>query len=142
MAKSNKGTTSNPTIEIIQGGLGDTLEKVISKTGADKLIQLFTDGKDCGCEERKKKLNDLFPQRVKARCLTQDEYIAWGKFKETRSIKPDEEQDRFVCDLFASVFNRQIWYPSHNESRKPILSMIDKIDVVYDTYSKEMNNQY
>jgi hypothetical protein len=45
-------------------GLGDTIAKFTNFTGldilADKIAKLF--GKeDCGCERRRKKLNDLVP---------------------------------------------------------------------------------
>ena len=50
-------------------GLGDTVEKVLKATGIDKVAKKVL-GDDCGCEERKKKLNQLFPY---ARPFTEDE---------------------------------------------------------------------
>ena len=41
-------------------GLGDTVEKVTQATGIDKVVKAVV-GEDCGCAERKKKLNGLFP---------------------------------------------------------------------------------
>lgn len=41
-------------------GLGDTIEKITEATGIKKLVHAIA-GDDCGCEERKKKLNELFP---------------------------------------------------------------------------------
>jgi len=41
-------------------GLGDTIEKILSATGVKDLVKL-TIGDDCGCEERKEKLNKLVP---------------------------------------------------------------------------------
>ena len=41
-------------------GLGDTIQKVTEATKLDKLAKLIA-GDDCGCEERRKKLNALFP---------------------------------------------------------------------------------
>ena len=44
-------------------GLGDSIEKVTKTTGikafVDKVNKIL--GKDCGCKERKKKLNKMFP---------------------------------------------------------------------------------
>ena len=41
-------------------GLGDIVEKVASITGVASLVQgMF--GKDCGCQGRKQKLNEMFP---------------------------------------------------------------------------------
>lgn len=46
-------------------GLGDTVEKVIQKTGLNKLAEKFTQktGKDCGCGKRKNALNKLLPYK-------------------------------------------------------------------------------
>ena len=41
-------------------GLGDTVAKVTAATGIQSFVKKVTKG-DCGCEGRKKKLNDLFP---------------------------------------------------------------------------------
>ena len=39
-------------------GLGDTIAKVTKATGIDKAVK-FIAGADCGCDERKEKLNKL-----------------------------------------------------------------------------------
>ena len=40
-------------------GLGDTVERITTKTGIKKAVDYVSDktGKDCGCEKRKKNLN-------------------------------------------------------------------------------------
>lgn len=115
-------------------GLGDTVEAVLEATGAKKLFHIFVDGKDCGCEQRKQKLNELLPYRFKARCLTEKEYNDWKEFKEVRTLRMTWEQIVYVCDLYASVFNRQKWYPCSGCSPKPLIAMIDKLDKVHDAY--------
>ena len=40
-------------------GLGDSIEKALKATGIDKVAKKVL-GDDCGCEERKKKLNQMF----------------------------------------------------------------------------------
>jgi hypothetical protein len=51
-------------IENKSKGLGDTIAKITHAIGldilADKIAKLFGK-KDCGCERRRKKLNDLVP---------------------------------------------------------------------------------
>ena len=45
-------------------GLGDTIDKITTKTGVKKIIRVVTKviGVDnCGCEDSKDKLNDIFP---------------------------------------------------------------------------------
>ena len=41
-------------------GLGDTIQKITEATKLDALAKAIA-GEDCGCEERRKKLNALFP---------------------------------------------------------------------------------
>ena len=51
--------------EIKSKGLGDTIEKITIATGikaaVDKVAEIV--GKDCGCKQRKYKLNELFPYK-------------------------------------------------------------------------------
>tara|TARA_R110002020_G_scaffold120508_6_gene274685 strand:+ start:315 stop:674 length:360 start_codon:yes stop_codon:yes gene_type:complete len=42
-------------------GLGDQIANLTKATGIDKLVHAVA--KDCGCEERQQKLNNLFPGR-------------------------------------------------------------------------------
>ena len=51
-------------------GLGDTIERITKATGIDKVAKKVL-GDDCGCEERKQKLNKMFPYKV--RQFTEDE---------------------------------------------------------------------
>ena len=46
-------------------GLGDTIAKITKFTGIDKLVDGVSKatGKDCGCEERRDKLNERFPYK-------------------------------------------------------------------------------
>ena len=53
-------------------GLGDTLEKVFEATGVKKVVEWLADGKDCGCDKRKARLNEIF--RYKPECLVKSEY--------------------------------------------------------------------
>jgi hypothetical protein len=47
-------------------GLGDTIAKITNAVGLDKVAETVANAmgkEDCGCNKRKKKLNDLFPYR-------------------------------------------------------------------------------
>ena len=124
--------TKKTTIK--SGGVGTTVANVLEATGIKKAIEIFVEGKDCGCEKRKEKLNELFPYRFKVRCLTEDEYNSWKEFKAVRTLTISREQVNYVCELYASVFNRPIWFPCASCSPKPLISMIDKLDKVYESY--------
>ena len=43
-------------------GLGDTIAKVTKATGIDKVVKAVA-GDSCGCDERREKLNKLFPYK-------------------------------------------------------------------------------
>jgi len=53
-------------------GLGDTVEKVLEVTGVAKVAKWLL-GEDCKCDERKAKLNELFPYK-KPLCLEENEF--------------------------------------------------------------------
>lgn len=84
-------------------GLGDTIEQITEATGIKKLVE-FVAGEDCGCEERKKKLNAMFPYR-NTNCLTEEEY-QW--LNETQVLKQHtfkpSEQTRII-QIYNRVFN-------------------------------------
>ena len=65
-------------------GLGDTIAKVTSAKGIDKLVH-FVAGEDCGCDERRKKLNALFPYR-QTLCLTEQEFKTLTAFFESEKV--------------------------------------------------------
>jgi hypothetical protein len=71
-------------------GLGDTIEQITEATGIKKLVE-FIAGEDCGCEDRKQKLNEWFPYR-KPECLTEDEYnwLTETRILERETFKPSE----------------------------------------------------
>ena len=54
-------------------GLGDTVQKFTKATGIERLVKAIA-GEDCGCEERRKKLNQLFPY---AQPLSEDDRKLW-----------------------------------------------------------------
>ena len=86
-------------------GLGDTIEKVTKATGIKKVVDTVFQklDKSCGCDERKEKLNYLFPYQ-KPNCLEEDEfnYLAdrVGKLNKVTV----EEQERLL-QIYNRVFN-------------------------------------
>ena len=52
-------------------GLGDRVEDITKATGIKALVK-WVFGEDCGCDERKEYLNNLFKKPVE--CLTEEEY--------------------------------------------------------------------
>lgn len=46
-------------------GLGDTIERITKATGIKKVVDTVANalGEDCGCNERKELLNQMFPYK-------------------------------------------------------------------------------
>lgn len=76
-------------------GLGDTVEKFLEVTGVAKVAKWLL-GEDCGCDERKAKLNELFPYK-KPLCLEETEYNWLHEWfsKNTDIVRPIEQIEIF-----------------------------------------------
>ena len=85
-------------------GLGDTVEKITKATGIKKVVEMFADGRDCGCDDRKEKLNKMFPYQ-KPNCLTEPEFDYLKAFfaKSSSTISPTTQRE--LLDIYNRVFN-------------------------------------
>jgi hypothetical protein len=124
----------NDIKEDVAEGLGDTLEKVFEKTGIKKLVK-FIAGEDCGCDERKKKLNELFPYR-KANCLTEEEYLILDDFfvKGSGEIKPSTQKS--LLTVYNRVLNLRQEPTSCSSCWRNIINQLKK---VYNQYKDEQD---
>jgi hypothetical protein len=124
----------NEIKEDVAEGLGDTLEKVFEKTGIKKLVK-FIAGEDCGCDERKKKLNELFPYR-KANCLTEEEYLILDEFfvKGSGEIKPSTQKS--LLTVYNRVLNLRQEPTSCSSCWRNIINQLKK---VYNQYKDEQD---
>lgn len=81
-------------------GLGDTVEKITKATGIKKAVK-FLAGEDCGCDERKEKLNEIFRYK-KPECLSESEFDLIKMAIDTKKNRftPDEQE------LFKNIYER------------------------------------
>ena len=86
-------------------GLGDTVEKILESTGVAKVAKWIL-GEDCGCDERKAKLNELFPYK-KPLCLDELEYEWLTAFfsKNTNTVLPSEQ--RVILTIYNRIFQKR-----------------------------------
>ena len=90
-------------------GIGTTIEKVLKAAGVSKLVEVFTpEGEDCGCDERKRLLNNSptfnVSQKPK-RCMDKDMFEAYDNFVKSREVdKWSAEQAKLVFDTYEWVF--------------------------------------
>tara|TARA_R100000657_G_C4637662_1_gene84260 strand:- start:293 stop:670 length:378 start_codon:yes stop_codon:yes gene_type:complete len=83
-------------------GLGDSIEKVLKKTGIDKVAKKVL-GDDCGCEERKKALNKMFPY---SRQLTADEISIYESvLPRIKGERISGKDQAIMVKLYNKVFN-------------------------------------
>lgn len=110
-------------------GLGDTIETITKVTGIKKLVE-FIAGEDCGCDERKAKLNKYFPYN-KAECLTEQEYYFLKDFysRNRVSIAPAQQQE------LIKIYNRVLHYdqqPTNCASCfKTVLKRLEQLHNIY-----------
>ena len=85
-------------------GLGDTIEKITKATGIDKVAKAVL-GDDCGCDERKEKLNKIFPYN-KVRQFTEDELKIYEEvLPRLKSGTIKGEDQAILVRLHNKVFN-------------------------------------
>ncbi len=116
-------------------GLGDTVEKVLEATGIAKVAKWLL-GEDCGCDERKAKLNELFPYR-KMLCLEENEFTYLDEWfsKNTDIVRPIEQIELFkIHSRVFQVRNELTSCPTCVAER------IADLRIVYNQYKEENAN--
>ena len=116
--------------EVTQG-LGDKVEKVLEVTGVKAVVKAVL-GDDCGCEERKQKLNLLGWGKVN--CLEDEEYNYLHAFFESnpKVVRPSEQIE--LVKIARRVFNRKYEVSGCSGC---VRDLVNKLKAVYETYEKD-----
>jgi hypothetical protein len=92
-------------------GLGDVVEAFTKATGIKAVVDKVSDvlGVDCGCDERREKLNNLLPRgRKQVRCMTDEEYAEYGLFMNTRKKgRLEADEVKYLMSLYTNIYNRK-----------------------------------
>lgn len=109
-------------------GLGDKVEKVLEATGVKAVVKAVL-GDDCGCEERKQKLNLLGWGKVN--CLEDEEYNYLHAFFESnpKVVRPSEQIE--LVKIARRVFNRKYEVSGCSGC---VRDLVNKLKAVYETY--------
>jgi hypothetical protein len=111
--------------EIKSTGLGDTVEKVLRKTGVDKLAKAVL-GEDCGCDKRQELLNDLFPYgKYNAPTDEELDIIEWLFEKSRNTISGSMVKE--VYSVYNRIFNDKLQPTSCSSCFKPVKQKLQKI---------------
>lgn len=113
-------------------GLGDTVESILAATHVDKMAKWLL-GDDCGCEARKKKLNELFPYR-KPECLEEPEHRFLKEWfeKNTDVVKPSEQAT--MLKIHSRIFKVR------NEPTSCVPCLLDKVNQLRTVYNEYDSN--
>lgn len=118
-------------------GLGDTIEAFTNVTGIKKGVELLSKALDwdCGCDERKEKLNKLWSYR-KPKCLVQEDYEYLKEFfaKPQNSISPKMQWD--LTDIYYRVFDIRLEQSSCASCWRDYISQLRQ---VYNVFEDENN---
>lgn len=118
-------------------GLGDTIEAITTVTGIKKGVELLAKALDwdCGCDERKEKLNKLWSYR-KPKCLVQEDYEYLKEFfsKPQNSITPKTQWD--LTDIYYRIFDIRLEQSSCASCWRDYIGQIRQ---VYNVFEEENN---
>lgn len=111
-------------------GLGDSIEAITEATGIKKAVEVFSEvtGLDCGCNERKEKLNKLFPYR-KTECLTENDYNALGVILKQNQLTAADQKT--LSDIYFNVFKHRLQLSNCSSCWK---GKVDELKRVYNEY--------
>lgn len=133
MEKKTTKTTTRKRRTKKAEGLGDSVEQVLEVSGLSKVAK-FILGEDCGCEERKAKLNRMFPYK-KPNCLLEHEYEFLNDFyNRERQNTISVSQQKVLSEIYQRVFNQRVQMSSSCGSCWR--DTISKLKKVYDEYGE------
>jgi len=112
-------------------GLGDLVEKVTEATGIKKAVK-FIAGEDCGCDERKEKMNAIpILKRRNVNCLTQEEHTYLSDwFNKKANVIRQDDQNRLL-KIYNRVFNQQ---KQRTSCGSCIKTMTDELKILFNQY--------
>lgn len=110
-------------------GLGDSIEAFTEATGIKAAVK-FLAGEDCGCDKRKKKLNEIF-RYSKPECLTEEEYYFLTDFYSTERNSIEGAEQKTLVKIYNRVFRAQKQVTSCGPCLK---STYDQLKQYFDTY--------
>lgn len=111
-------------------GLGDTIEKITKATGIDKLVK-FVAGEDCGCDERRIKLNKIIRFK-KINCLTEAEYNYLDEYFKEKTNKISLSQLKELTKIYNRVLNARNEPTSCSSCAR---SRINTLEQIYKEYN-------
>ena len=113
-------------------GFGDTVEKITKATGIKKVVDTVAEAldADCGCDKRKKKLNELFPYKM-PELFTEQEFLYLQDIFIERKNDITEYAPRML-EIYNRVFNEE--KKLTNCSPCFVGQVYNKLEAIYNEY--------
>ena len=111
-------------------GLGDVVEKITEATGIKSAVNWLA-GADCGCDERKEKMNKL-RFRKQPLCLNESEYSFLSSFFSNYDGRVDQSANYELAKIYARIFEKRGVQPTSCSSC--IKQRVKDLREVFDTY--------
>ena len=122
-------------------GLGDSIEKITKATGIKKATEWIFDklGKDCGCEARKQKLNEMFPYKDPL-CLNENEYMYLKGFFQNKKNAVNEFEQKRLLDIFNRVFKTNKKRSSCGSCVRDLVNTLERLFKEYEYEAENKDN--
>jgi len=116
-------------------GLGDKIEDFTKATGIKKVVDTVFDalGMDCGCDARKKWLNEKFPGK-KPECLIESEYEVLKEFFSIKKSYVTAVEQKALLAINNRVFKMKQEMSSCGSC---VANLVNKLRILYDKYEEE-----
>tara|TARA_B100000902_G_C27248605_1_gene883929 strand:- start:288 stop:668 length:381 start_codon:yes stop_codon:yes gene_type:complete len=112
-------------------GLGDKIEKFTEKTGIKKIVDTISEatGIDCGCSEKRDRLNAMFPNFRNIRPFTKDEKAIYEQvMPDVDKTKTVTKQQQYILNgIYKAVFNTDAKFTSCSPCVKRTLDNLRKV---------------
>lgn len=119
----------NGDLESEMLGIGDAVAKITKATGIDKLVK-FVAGEDCGCDERRATLNNLWRFR-KPQCMLEAEYNFLKELIESNRQLIDYKTRNEIYAIYNRIFGTK---KKPNSCGTCMKSMMNDLKTIYNTY--------
>ena len=109
-------------------GLGDKIEQFTEKTGIKKVVKKIF-GDDCGCSERRDKLNAMFPNFQNIRPFTKDEKAIYEQVMPDvdKTTTVTKQQQYILNGIYKAVFNTEAKFTNCSPCVKRTLDNLRKV---------------
>ena len=108
-------------------GLGDMIDSITTKTGIKKIVKAINP--NCNCEERRKKLNQMFPNFRNIRQFTEDEIKIYDEVVPGIELRQrlNAEEKTIIATLYNGVFGQNPQWKSCSPCNKQIMANLKKV---------------